>query len=195
MTSRAHAALLLAAGGSLRLGTAKQLLLVEGEPLVRRAARALLATRPAALFVVVGARADEVYAAVADLAASVHRVDCVDWWQQGLSSSLRAGIAALPDRVDSALVALCDQPAMDVTHLETLVQQSALEPGRAIASGYSGVVGVPAMLPREWFPELLGLSGDVGARELLRRHAECVEIIEAPALAFDIDEPEDRSTL
>ena len=194
MTSRAHAALLLAAGGSLRLGTAKQLLLVEGEPLVRRAARALLATRPAALFVVVGARADEVYAAVADLAASVHRVDCVDW-QQGLSSSLRAGIAALPDRVDSALVALCDQPAMDVTHLETLVQQSALEPGRAIASGYSGVVGVPAMLPREWFPELLGLSGDVGARELLRRHADRVEVVDAPALAQDVDEPGDRARL
>jgi molybdenum cofactor cytidylyltransferase len=194
MTSRAHAALLLAAGGSRRLGTAKQLLLVEGEPLVRRAARALLATRPAALFVVVGAHADDVYAVVADLGASVHRVDCVDW-QQGLSSSLRAGIAAMPDRVDSALVALCDQPAMDVTHLETLVQQSVQQPGRAIASGYADVVGVPAVLPREWFPELLGLSGDVGARELLRRHADRVEVIEAPALAFDVDEPEDRATL
>ena len=194
MTSRTHAALLLAAGGSRRLGTAKQLLLVEGEPLVRRAARALLATRPAALYVVVGARADEVYAAVADLAACVHRVDCADW-QQGLSSSLRAGIAALPDRVDSALVALCDQPAMDVTHLETLVQQSVQQPGRAIASGYAGVVGVPAVLPREWFPELLGLSGDVGARELLRRHADRVEVIEAPALAYDVDEPADRADL
>jgi CTP:molybdopterin cytidylyltransferase MocA len=194
MTVRAHAALLLAAGGSRRLGTAKQLLRVEGEPLVRRAARALLATRPTALFVVVGARADEVYAAVADLGASVHRVDCADW-QHGLSSSLRAGIAALPEQVDSALVALCDQPAMNRAHLEALVQQAAQQPGRAVASGYAGVVGVPALLPRAWFQELLGLSGDVGARELLRRHADRVDVIEAPALAFDIDEPEDRSTL
>ena len=110
-----------------RLGATKQLLLVEGEPLVRRAARALLATRPDALFVVVGARADEVYAAVVDLAPRIHRVDCDDW-QRGLSASLRAGITALPEGVDGALVALCDQPAMDASHLEALVQISARTP-------------------------------------------------------------------
>jgi CTP:molybdopterin cytidylyltransferase MocA len=192
MTVPAHAALLLAAGGSRRLGTAKQLLLVEGEPLVRRAARALLATGPTALLVVVGAHADKVFAALADTNAI--RVDCADW-DEGLSASLRAGIRMLPTHADAALVALCDQPAMDAAHVNALVTRWRRRPTVAVASGYAGVAGVPAVLPRAWFEELLGLAGDVGARELLRRHGDRVDVVEAAELEHDIDEPSDRANL
>jgi molybdenum cofactor cytidylyltransferase len=187
-----HAALLLAAGVSQRLGTPKQLLSVGGEPLVRRAARAMLATRPEALYVVVGARADEIFAAVADL--PVLRVDCANW-SEGLAASLRAGVGALPDRFDAALIALCDQPALTAEHLGALVAGFARARGSAVASAYAGVIGVPAILPREWFSDLLALRGDVGARDLLRDRHRAVEVVAAPSLAFDVDEPADRSRL
>jgi CTP:molybdopterin cytidylyltransferase MocA len=186
------AALLLAAGASRRLGTPKQLLTVGGEPLLRRAARALLASEPGALYVVVGAQADEIFATVSDL--PVLRVDCADWGE-GLAASLRAGIRALPGQFDAALVALCDQPALTAAHLRALVACYATARGAAVASAYAGVIGVPAILPRAWFGELLGQRGDSGARDLLRGSRCPVEVIAAPELAFDVDEPADRSGL
>jgi CTP:molybdopterin cytidylyltransferase MocA len=191
MTVR-HAALLLAAGGSSRLGTPKQLLTVEGEPLIRRAARAMLATQPGELYVVVGSNADEVFAAVADLPAQ--RVDCANW-SEGLAASLRAGVRVLPDQYEAVLVALCDQPALTAEHLRMLVTRFATSAGAAIASTYAGVIGVPAVLPRTWFADLLELRGDVGARELLRGSHRSIEVVAAPSLAFDVDEPADRSRL
>ena len=187
-----HAALLLAAGESSRLGTPKQLLSIDGEPLIRRAARAMLATRPGELYVVVGSRADEVFAAVADL--PVLRIDCANW-NEGLAASLRAGVGALPDRFDAVLVALCDQPALSAGHLATLVERFAGSGGAAVASTYAGVVGVPAVLPRAWFADLLALRGDTGARDLLRNSQRRIEVVAAQSLAFDIDEPADRSRL
>ena len=192
MTPARHAAVLLAAGGSRRLGTPKQLLEIGAEPLVRRAARALLATQPAGLYVVVGAHAEEVFRAVADLTAE--RIDCRNW-EEGLSASLRAGIAALPGDIDGVLVALCDQPAMDAAHLRRLIEEFCLHPRDAVASAYSGLLGVPAVLPRAWFEELSKLRGDLGARELLRSASQMVRAVEAPALAIDVDESSDRSQL
>ena len=192
MTRVRHAALLLAAGESRRLGTPKQLLSFGGEPLVQRAARALLATQPSALYVVVGARADEVFTVVAGLGAL--RIDCEDW-ACGLSASLRAGIAALPGNVEAALIALCDQPAMNAGHLNALLDAFRSRPERAVASAYAGVLGVPAVLPRAWFEDVAKLSGDSGARELLRSPGRPVLAVAGPALAYDIDEPADRSSL
>jgi CTP:molybdopterin cytidylyltransferase MocA len=192
MTPASHAAILLAAGGSRRLGAPKQLVTIDGEPLVRRAALALLETNPRQLYVVVGAMADNVYASVADLGAQ--RVECPDW-SLGLSASLRAGIAALPLETGSALVALCDQPALDESHLARIVELSREYPDRAVASAYAGVLGVPALLPRSWFAGIANLRGDVGARELLRANAARVEAVAAPALAHDVDEPADRDGL
>jgi CTP:molybdopterin cytidylyltransferase MocA len=192
MTDASHAAILLAAGGSRRLGAPKQLETIDGETLVRRAALALLATEPAEFYVVVGAMAESVYASVADL--GVQRVECLDW-SLGLSASLRAGIGALPLETGSALVALCDQPALDAMHLARIVQRSREHPDKAVASAYAGVLGVPAMLPRAWFADIAALHGDVGARELLRTNAARVEAVEAPALAQDLDDPADRDRI
>ena len=192
MTPARHAALLPAAGGSRRLGTPKQLLEIDAEPLARRAARALLATQPAGLYVVVGAHAEEVFRAVADL--TPERIDCRNW-EEGLSASLRAGVAALPGDIDGVLVALCDQPAMDAAHLRRLIEKFCLHPRDAVASAYSGLLGVPAVLPRAWFEELSKLRGDLGARQLLRSASQMVQAVEAPALATDVDESSDRSQL
>lgn len=188
MTSPRHAAVLLAAGESRRLGQPKQLLAIDGEPLVRRAARAALATAPSEAVIVVGAQAAAVWSAVADL--PLVRVDCADW-AAGLSASLCAGLQPLDPAADGVLVVLCDQPALDAAHLCALVATWRSQPQLAAASAYSGILGVPAVLPRGWVADLQALTGDVGARDLLRSRAGEVLSVHAPSLALDVDDPAD----
>lgn len=166
----------------------KQLIEIDGEPLLRAVVRAALATAPMQVLIVVGARADAVFATVADL--GVERVDCPAW-AEGMAASLRAGIAALGADGAGALIVLCDQPALTAAHLQTLVETWRRQPQRAVASAYAGTLGVPALLPRRWFAGLMRLSGDQGAREWLRRRSAEVTAVTAPDLAQDIDHPDD----
>ena len=182
-----HGAVLLAAGASSRLGRAKQLLEVGGEALLRRAARALLASGPLELVVVLGHDATRIGAVLDGL--PLRRVIAADH-AEGMAAALRAGIAALDPRCTGALVALTDQPALDASHLLALRDAWRGAPQRAVASRYAGVAGVPALLPQAWFTELLALRGDTGARALLRTRAGEVTLLDAPALARDIDLPQ-----
>jgi CTP:molybdopterin cytidylyltransferase MocA len=186
--SPAHGAIVLAGGASHRLGRPKQLVEVDGEPLLRRAARALLATAPRRLVVVLGHAAPSMQAALAGLPLRI--VVAADH-AEGLSASLRRGIGALDADCAGALVALTDQPALDAAHLLALRDAWRAAPERAAASAYAGVLGVPALLPRAWFADVAGLAGDVGARALLRARADEVTAIAAPALARDLDTPAD----
>ena len=115
--SAAHAAVVLAAGGSTRLGRPKQLLTRDGETLVHRAARLALESGAARVLVVVGAHADEVRAAVAALP-----VECLanPAWSSGMASSLRLAAEALASHDGATLLLVCDQPALEVAHLHAL---------------------------------------------------------------------------
>jgi CTP:molybdopterin cytidylyltransferase MocA len=187
-TATRHAALILAAGASSRLGTPKQLLMVDGQPLVRRAVLAALATQPVRAAVVIGAESAGVLAALAGLA--VESIQCPEW-REGMGASLRAGVATLREHCDGLLVVLCDQPALTAAHLQHLVDAWRTAPERAVASFYAGTAGVPALLPARWFGRLLQLQGDAGARTLLRAHAAEVLTVAAPELERDIDRPLD----
>lgn len=180
--------MVLAAGASRRLGRSKQLLEIDGETLVHRAARLALATAPVAAVLVVGADAEAVWAAAADL--SLARVDCGDW-ECGMGASLRAGLDALPAECDGALIVLCDQPALEAAHLQALVAAWRARPAHAAASAYASRVGVPALLPRSWFGELRADGGDHGARQLLASALDRVSVIVNEALACDVDTPAD----
>ncbi|WP_374473529.1 NTP transferase domain-containing protein [Arenimonas sp.] len=184
-----HALIVLAAGGSRRLGETKQLLRLDGESLVRRAARLGLATAPTEAWLVCGANADAVHAEAADL--PLRRVDCAGW-QAGLGTSLATGVKALGKQVEGALVLLCDQPALDLAHLLALRDAWRVDPRRAAASAYDGVLGVPALLPRSWFATLATGADDRGARDLLRQHSDQVHAVPANGLAQDLDTPAQR---
>jgi molybdenum cofactor cytidylyltransferase len=188
----AHGVVVLAAGASTRFGGNKQLAQLHGETLAHRAARLALATRPGDAVIVLGADAEAVFARVCDLA--VRRVDCADW-RNGMSASLRAGVAALPAACAGALVVLCDQPALDSEHLEQLCAAWHADPTRAVASAYAARLGVPALLPRAWFMDLQRTTGDHGARDLLARRRDEVIAIVNEALALDIDTQADLARL
>ncbi len=184
----AHGVVVLAAGDSSRLGQSKQLLRHRGETLIHRAARIALETTPGDAVIVLGAQADSIFAQVADL--PIRRVDCDDW-PLGMAASLLTGIAALSAECDGALIVVCDQPALSTAHLTALIAAWHTNPQHAAASHYADHLGVPALLPREWFTDLRNLHGDLGAHDLLAQRRAEITVVANEALAIDIDRPVD----
>jgi CTP:molybdopterin cytidylyltransferase MocA len=177
---------LLAAGGSRRLGRPKQLLVWQGEPLVRRAARAALAAGVDELIVVVGAERSAVEAALTGLDL---RVIGNPLWQEGMGTSIAAGVGAASG--EAVLLLLADQPGVDAPLLAELI--AGMKAGHErVACAYRGAIGAPALFsaPSD-LAALRGLSGREGARALLRRAGADVLAIPADQAAHDIDDEAD----
>ena len=182
------AAVVLAAGGSSRLGEPKQLLCdSHGETLVHMAAREACEAGAAPVLVVIGANAAAVADAVRDLPVTVVLNED---WHTGLSSSIKSGVAVIADMAgaDALLLLTCDMPAVGVTHLNELLVAFTAGAVR-VASSYGDTVGIPAVVPRSEFDELLQLSGDKGAKLLLSR--DDTQLIALRNGAFDLDTPDD----
>jgi molybdenum cofactor cytidylyltransferase len=183
---------LLAAGGSSRLGRPKQLLVHEGKTLVRRAAEAAVAAKCGPVVVVLGAQAEAVIAELAGL--PVRTVQNADWGA-GMGSSLRVGLRALDQKesagadpaVNAALVMLCDQLRVDSRHLRALVETFTRTQATIVASGYEGTRGVPALFSRALFPELETLAPDQGARGVIARDPSRVVEVAFAGGSEDVD--------
>ncbi len=159
------AAIILAAGASRRLGSAKQLAIVGGQRLLERTVDTCVAAELSPVFVVLGARADEIETACRLSAAVILRNEA---WECGSASSIYEGISALEGRdCDAAVLLTCDMPFVTADHLRALVAL-AEEKQQSAASEGEGWSGVPACFLRASFPDLLALRGDVGARKLLK---------------------------
>lgn len=182
--------LVLAAGGSRRLGTPKQLLRIRGERLLSRSINAAEAVTPGRVVVVVGAEALKLRLLIRRGHPRTHTVDN-GRWAEGMAGSLRAGLAVLPRRATAALLLLSDQPEVGEASLKRLIQAWRRRPGKAAAAAYGSVVGVPAILPRVLWKEARQLSGDAGARRLLRMEHSVATAVDMPEAAWDIDTPED----
>lgn len=184
----------LAAGASRRLPGPKQLLRVHGVTLVRRAAETAVEVACGPVVVVLGAAAPQIRSELADLDVRVvenrHAA-------KGLSTTVRAGLTALcaAGEPDAALFMTCDQPLLTAELLRSIVAAHAATRPRAVACEYAGTVGVPALFSRSLFEELLTLEGDVGAKQVLQRHASEVVRVPFEPGSLDIDTPEDAGRL
>ena len=188
---RRVAGLVLAAGRSTRMGGPNKLLAeIGGKPLVRIAAEQALASRARPVVVVTGHQRDQVEAALKGLAVkTVHNPD----FAEGLSTSLKAGIAALPADVDGAIVCLGDMPQVDAALIDRLVGAFDPEKGAlVVVPTIAGKRGNPVVWSRRFFGDLAKLDGDVGARHLIGSYPEAV--VEVPltghAALVDVDTPD-----
>jgi molybdenum cofactor cytidylyltransferase len=189
------AVVVLAAGRSSRMGRAKQLVVVDGESMVRNAVKVALATQAYQVVLVTGAYAEEVAGEVIDLVgatlgllSSVHNPA----WAEGQAGSMQVGLGAVSERCGAAIFFPVDQPYMPplvLNQLAELWQEGAL----IAAPKVDGELrGAPALFDRSLWPELLAVTGDTGGRGVLRAHVLEVETVTAPAAWLrDIDTPED----
>jgi molybdenum cofactor cytidylyltransferase len=183
-------AIILAAGASSRMGAVKQLLEIDGVPLVARAVDAALAAMARPVVVVLGANAGMISEA---LAGRPVIVALNPGWSEGLSSSVRVGIdaaLAAEPALDAVLLAPVDQPALSpeiISRLAGLHRAS----GRIASARYIGRNGAPAVFGRVHFESLRTLKGDQGARGLLNSDPSSIDSVEVPALGIDLDTQED----
>ncbi len=186
---------ILAAGGSRRLGVPKQLLRDgAGRSLVRRAAQTALASGCRPVTVVLGASAEAISREIADLPLGiVHNPG----WETGMASSLRAGLTALTAHtpLDAALVMLCDQPMVSAALLDSLAAAHRSSGHDLVACEYEGVLGVPALFGHALFGALRALTGDEGARRVIKAYAGPATRVPFPEGRLDIDTADDAEAL
>ena len=169
------------------MGFAKLLLRHRGRSLLARAVTAAAQVCDG-VWVVVGAYprryGNEAKAAGAEVVVSPD-------WEEGLASSLRGGVEALPPGIGAALILLADQPFVETEHLEALLERYRTDGCDLVLSRYEGVLGAPALVDRSLFPRIMTLRGDRGARALTRVASSVGEV---PLRASrDVDTPEDAA--
>jgi CTP:molybdopterin cytidylyltransferase MocA len=188
------ALVILAAGASSRMGRPKPLLPYSGTTMIGHVASVCSQSNVGNVYVVVGAESDEVEKA---LSMSGTKIVQNAHWRTGLASSIHAGLRATmaeDPELDAVLICLGDQPGVRGADLVSIA--SALSDGFALAaSQYDDSVGVPALIGRAYFDELLALSGDRGAKALLMKHRDKVRAFPMDHAARDIDTPEDYAAL
>lgn len=182
---------LLAAGRSTRFGASNKLLAeLNGEPLVRQTARAILQSSARPVIAVTGHMADEVSGALKGL--DLQLVNNPDY-RDGLSASLKAGLRALPSGFDGVIIALGDMPHITGTMLDRLIAGFAPKEGRSIiVPVFEGKRGNPVLFSADLIAEMLAVAGDTGARHIIGLHADEVAEVDlgSDAIFIDVDTPE-----
>lgn len=178
---------ILAAGRSARLGRPKQLLSVDGTTLLRRSVSAALESDIGPVYVTLGSNADRMLAEMEGLEATAV---VNDDWEEGMASSIRSGLRrALKDHpdADGVLIMVCDQPSLDADTLKRLAVMQRQADAPVAAAAYAGTTGPPSLFHRSLFDELMGLSGDAGAKRVVERHSKDAAFLEWPDGERDID--------
>lgn len=191
------ALLMLAAGNSKRFGGIKQLADIQGQPMLcycldqYKHNENWLAGIDVT-YVVLGANA----ASIKKILSRDVNVVIASSWQQGMGSSLAQAMCALANDISHVFITLADQVALSPTTLENLLIQSKQAPEKIIAASYrnqqiSSELGVPVIFPRHYFADLVRLSGDRGAKGLLKENLDNVLAVPLPSAECDIDTPQD----
>lgn len=185
-------AIVLAAGQSQRYGETKLLAELHGRPLLQHALAAAQETCPGRVCLVAGHEADR----IRDVASSLADLVVVnDAYESGIGSSIARGIAACHGRADAVIVMLADQPLVSGGHLAALLRQWDGQPGSIVATRFSGTDGPPVLFGNGFFDRLERLSGDAGAKSVLRASPAAVTTVAFAQAAVDIDTPTDLDAL
>ena len=195
MTSDRSAGIVLAAGGSSRMGRPKQLLPLRGRPLLETVVAEVCDSHLDEVLVVLGANADAILASVS-LGRSKPLLNPDH--ATGMASSLRAGLAALGPDVERAVIILGDQPAISASMLDELLELQATSGLPAAALSFGGLLHPPVVLQRALWGDLESLEGDVGCRAVIRARPELVASLPVSAglhHPVDVDTPDDYANL
>ncbi|MBI3578783.1 MAG: nucleotidyltransferase family protein [Ignavibacteriales bacterium] len=186
------AIVILAAGGSKRMGSPKQFLTYKGRSLLRHVAEIATKSDATITYVVAGTEVSRIQTELGNLPVQIVENP---HWHEGLSSSIRAGISALPNTITAALLMLCDQPKATTNLLNTIIMSYQLSGKLIVACEYGEILGVPTLFDHSLFPALLKLKGDQGAKGIITRYADTAIRIPFPEGAIDIDTPFDYEAL
>ena len=196
VTTGKVSAVVLAGGASKRMGRTNKLLAeFDGEPMVYRAVETAIQSDAAEVIVVTGFEADLVREALSGFKVRfIHNPS----YPEGLSTSLRAGIGAVSNKLAGAVVLLGDMPRLTAATVNALIERfNAANDETICQPTYEGRPGNPILWPREFFSDILDIWGDTGARQLLERYAAQVSKVEVddPGIHFDIDKPDDLDSV
>jgi molybdenum cofactor cytidylyltransferase len=181
-------AIVLAAGSSSRFGSPKQLVRVDGRPLLHAAVSRAVEVAGHSVSVVLGAHAAELAPLLSHTPASI--VINRDW-SEGMASSIRAGVSRLPGSCGGVMLILADQAAVTAEDLRRLATTWRRQTEYIVAAQYGSTVGAPAVFPASNFRDLAELRGDRGAQSLFKRNPDRVIRVRMDSAAIDIDTPED----
>ena len=188
------AGIILAAGASTRFEQPKQLVDWNGVPLLAHLADQALAAGLEPAVVVLGSQAERIHPTLSGRPVQAR----MNWrWEEGLSTSVQTGLAALPPETEAAVLMQCDQPLLTAGLLQALVTRFRETGAPIVYPTFEGKRGTPTLFARRLFPELAAVSGDVGGRPVIARHAgEAATVaVDHPDVLADVDTPADYQRL
>ncbi|HVH60921.1 MAG TPA: NTP transferase domain-containing protein [Candidatus Sulfotelmatobacter sp.] len=187
-------AVVLAAGASTRMGTAKQLLQIDGQPLVQHVLDNVQRSGVGEIILVLGHSAEAIQR---ELKLEGAKVVFNENFLQGMGTSLKAGLAAVDSKVQAALIILADQPFVRPETLDQLIAAHERTRAQIVIPTFRGFRGNPVLLDRSVFPEVMGLSGDIGCRAIFGEHQDGIVKceVEDVGILLDIDQKQDYESL
>ena len=187
--------IILAAGSSSRFGNTKQLLHFNGKTLLQHAIGEAIDADAEPIVVVTGANADEISKEIEN-----EKVGIVfnKEWEQGMASGIVIGLKkaiTLNKELEKVIITVCDQPFVSSLLFQQLFQEQNKSAKHIVASAYADTVGTPALFTGKYFDALMGLTGDQGAKILLKKYSEDLAAVDFPGGDIDIDTQEDYENL
>ena len=187
--------IILAAGASSRLGSPKQLLTFSGTTLLQHSIEMAQSSDAANVLVVLGANAALIQTEINYTTANVF---VNPGWKEGMASSIRCGLQLLVKtnpQVEAAIFMVSDQPFVTAALLNQLMDAHRTNGSKIVAAKYQDTFGTPVLFHKTFFPELLQLNGDVGAKSVVRKHLNEVTFFPFPKGHIDIDTIDDYNNL
>lgn len=182
--------LILAAGSSSRMGTAKQMLPIDGTSLLARTISTTLESKLENIVVVLGSNADEHRIAANEFpVTTLINTD----WHKGMGTSIKTGVKYFEanDTIKGLIVLVCDQPKLTADIILSLIEKERQSHKPIIASRYANTLGVPVLFMRDLFSKLLTLQDDHGAKKIIFKHPGQVDEVDFPEGEIDLDTKED----